>query len=60
MKCPECNSQMFFDKEGYAGHICDCGITFQDACRIVRENIIKPDKEDLSGYTKSELLNQFD
>lgn len=59
MKCPECKSRMFYDKEGYGSHICLCGITYQDACRIIR-NKVNPDKEDLSGYTKSELLMQFD
>ena len=59
MRCPECNSKMFYDKYGYGGHICDCGITFQDACRIARERVI-PDKDDLTSYTKTELLMQFD
>lgn len=30
MICTECNSKMFWDREGYGTHICSCGITGRD------------------------------
>ena len=66
MRCYECGSKMFFDRDGAGMLVCECGITYNDMITFARaktKDILefeKLDEEDWCGHRRVDLMMEHD